>query len=182
MKYLALFLALLFTQRPLFAQSCQPVQVATTAQQKEALRKYIKECNQKRFFSEGKGVVKLIIFQDAEGLTNWHLIALLDDSYRSFPPAQYAYFEDRVILIYQGNQNARYLPIEGDEASRNACIQDIVGSRVAKYSPKQRFVSKQDATGKVNQVPVRDFLYGNLNNEVVIRFNKDGTITEFAIG
>lgn len=179
MKYVALLLVLLLTQRPLLAQSCHQVQVATTAQQKELLREYLKECYRKRFFFEDKGVVKLTIFQDSAGLTNWHLSALIDDRYRSRPPEQYAFFDDYIILVYKGDQDGFELPIAGDNTSRNACIEDVVGSRVYERSNKKQFVYKPDATGKVQKVPITYISYGNKSNEIIIRFNRDGTITKF---
>jgi len=179
MKYLLIVLALLLGQGRIFAQSCQQIKLTTTPQKDALIRDYINDSRQKRYFFEDKGVVKLVIYQNDEGATCWHLSALIDDRYRTLPPEQYAFFDNDVILIYQGDKNGQLLPIAGEKNTRDVCIQDIVGSRVYECSKRKQFVYTKDANGKAQKIPVTQLSYGNLNNELIIKFNKDGTVSKY---
>lgn len=178
MKYLLVFAALLLS-RPLFAQACQVVNVATDAQKKALLEAYIQDCHQRNFFFEDKGAVKLVVYQEADGRTCWLLSAIIDDRYRSQPPAQYAELGNDIMLVYRGDSLANILPIAGDAAARAACIAEVLGSRVYPYIDKPEYTTVIDAQGNPQQVQVKHMLMGNFHNDLIIKFNKDGTVSKF---
>ena len=170
---------LLLGPTALRAQSCQPVALAQDPLKRKLLLDYIATCRQKHHFFEDKGVVELVSFQDAEGLTRWYLSAKVDDRYRAMPPAQYARLDNDVILIYQGSATAQPLPIAGDAASRNACIQEVVGGRVYHYTNEPRYTEVINEKGIRERVKVTTMTGGAPYNDLIIRFNKDGTVTKF---
>jgi hypothetical protein len=173
-----LLLLALLGQRALAAPPCRQIDLATTAQKKALLREYIEQCQRTLHFHGDKGVVKLIIYQE-DGITCWLLSALTDDRYRAFPPAQYARFKQDVILVYRGGANANPLPIAGDLASRAACIQEVVGQRVTAYVAAPQYTSVTDAQGNTQRVKITRVTGGNFDNEVIIKFNKDGTVSKY---
>lgn len=178
LSFLLLALSMLLGQSQLFAQTCRQVDVATTPQKNVLLSDYIHECRQNRYFFEDKGAVKLIIYQDSDGVTCWYLSAIVDDRYRELPPEQYAFFDNDVILIYQGDSAGKPRPIAGDPTSRDGCIQDILGSRVYEHSTKKQFVFSHDANGKIQKIPVTRLSGGGLHNDLIIKFNKNGTVSK----
>ena len=165
--FLALFLG----------QACQQVEFDKQSENYSLLLNYINTCREKNFFFDDKGVVKLIICKNAEGLTEWHLSALIDDRYQSSPPEQYAFIKNDIVLIYSGNSNGEILPIQSDLIARNECIQEVLGSRVYKQTTGKQFVYSRDAQGIIKKIPVSYVSLGNSHNDLIIIFNKDKTIT-----
>lgn len=161
----------------LLAESCRRVELAQN--QRQLLLDYISNCYQKHHFFEGKGVVQAVIYQDEEGLTRWYLSARVDDRYRAMPPEQYALLNNNVVLIYQGTPTAQPLPIAGDAASRNACIQEVVGGRVYHYTNEPSYTEVINEKGVREKVKVTTMTGGAPYNDLIIRFNKDGTVTKF---
>ena len=178
LSFLLLALAMLLGQGQLFAQSCRQVELATTPQKGALLQEYIKDCNQKRYFFEDKGAVKLIVYQNTEGATCWYLSAIIDDRYQTLPPEEYTFYGNTVILVYHGDSASHLLPIKGDAVGRDMCIQEVLGSRVYKHTTEKQFVYSRDASGKVQKVPVNYLSGGNLNNSLIVKFNKDGTVSK----
>lgn len=179
MKSLLFCLGLLLSQQILFAQTCQQIEVATDPAKTALLNEYVRECGTKHYFFEDKGVVKLVIYQDKQGLTRWHLSALVDDRYRILPPRDYAQLGNNIILVYQGDTEGSPLPIAGNATARDACMQEVVGGRVYERSTRKQVINVRQENGNIERVPVTYLSGGNSHNELIIRFNKDGTITKF---
>lgn len=178
MRTLLVLAALLLGHGQLAAQSCQQVKVATNAQKKHLLRDYIQECHQRHFLSEDKGAVTLVVYQDTAGRTCWLLSTISDDRYRTTPPAHYARVGNAIILVYQGTSSGNPLPLAGNPAAREACIREVLGGRVAPYVDEPRYILVNDAQGKPQKVKVTNVSGGNLHNDVIIRFNKNGTVSK----
>lgn len=178
MKFFAFVLATLLAYNSLFAQTCHPIDIANTAQKKMILRDYIKECKQKQFFSKDKGAVKLVTYQDTDGTDRWLLSAIVDDRYRELVPEQYSSFGKDIVLVYKADKNGNLLPISSDTVARAVCIRKALGGRVYKYSTKQQFAVIRDENGETKKVPVTHVIGGNSDNSVIIRFNKDGTLSK----
>lgn len=179
MKLLLVLLALLLGPIELFAQACRPVEIATDPLKRKLLLEYIGTCYQNHYFFEDKGVVELVIYQDEGGCTRWYLSAQIDDRYRAMPPEQYALFDNDVILQYQGTETGQRIPIAGNPASRNACIQIVVDGRVYHYADTPRYTETINAKGRRKKVQMTTLTGGATHNDLIIRFNKDGTITKF---
>gem|GEM_PF-4461596 len=113
---------------PLWAQACEQINLVTTAQQRALLQDYVVDCYQRHFFFEDKGAVKLIAYQDAGGRPCWLLSAIVDDRYRAASPAQYAHFDNNVILVYKGDSRGNALPPAGSSAERAACHSEVLGA------------------------------------------------------
>lgn len=178
MKFIFLLLFWCLLPGILFAQSCKEVDIITSSQKRDILREYIADCNQKHYFFEGMGVVRLVVFQDAEGQYCWQLSALIDTRYRAAPPSQYAWFHHDIILIYQGTTYGNPLPGKGDKEVLNNCLADEIGGRLYEYNPKPAYAYFNEGNGVrvKSRVTVTDA--GNVHNSLIIRFNKDGTITK----
>lgn len=172
-------LGLLLGPGPVWAQACEQIKLATTTQQRAVLRDYISLCHQRHFFSRDKGAVKLIAYQNTEGRPCWLLSALTDDRYRAAPPARYARLGRDVILVYQGDANGNALPLAGDSAGRAACLSKVLGDRLYHYTkePPQYTIDK-DAPGGPRKIEIRQITGGNSHNGLIIKFNKNGTVTE----
>lgn len=180
MKYLLCLVGLALAPLFLSAQPCQQVEVATDAAKTAVLQEYVRTCFEKHYFFEDKGVVKLVVYQDEQGLTRWHLSALVDDRYRAFPPREYAQSGTGIVLVYRGQADGSLQPIAGNTAARDSCVQAVVGSRVYAQTTAKQVIKLRNAQGKLETVPVTHMSGGNVHNEVIVRFNKDGTITKFS--
>lgn len=179
MRFLLVLLALLLGPNQLFAQACQPVSVATDAQKKAVLRAYIQTCHQRAFLTKGKGLVRLVAYQDADGQPCWLLSAFTDDRYRTEPPARYARFGNDIILVYQGNSNGTPLPATGNLAERAACLRAVLKGRVSQYTDEPSYTTITDAQGNARKVRVTHVTGGSPHNDLLIKFNKDGTVSKF---
>ncbi|MGI4835473.1 MAG: hypothetical protein ACRYFK_18630 [Janthinobacterium lividum] len=179
LRFLPAFLVLLLGGNQLFAHACQPVNLITDAQKKGLLQDYIRECHRQHFFVEDKGAVKLIAYQDADGRPCWLLSAIVDDRYRTAPPASYTRFGNDVILVYQGDSNGNPLPIAGNLAEREACIREVLKGRLYHYTNEPQYTTTTDAQGNAKQVQITHVIGGNPHNDLLIKFNRDGTVSKF---
>lgn len=179
MKRLSLLILCVGWSHGLFAQGCRPVALVTDSVHRAELVRYIRLCQQQSVLSEGKGLVHLTCYQDADGLACWYLSAFADDRYTLTPPAQYAVFNQQIILLYQGDQSGTPLPIAGDPSARVACLQEVVGSRVSPYSRLPQYTTVRNETGKLQRVQVRHVTGGAPNHELLLKFHKNGTVTRF---
>ncbi|WP_223650331.1 hypothetical protein [Hymenobacter psoromatis] len=171
-------LFLLLGLREVSAQVCQEVAVATNPQQRELLRDYLNNCRTGRYFVEDKGVVKLVVYQNDKGETCWYLRALIDDRYQAQPPAQYARYNNDVIVVYRGDSTSRIIPSVGNEAARRTCMDEVVGGRVYTYAPRPAYTVEVDEQGRSKKILITHLLGGNLHNDLIIIFHKDGTISK----
>jgi hypothetical protein len=177
MKRVSLLILCVGGSHALFAQVCRPVALATDSVHRAELGRYIQLCQQQYVLSEGKGLVHLTCYQDAEGLSCWYLSALADDRYTLTPPSQHTVFNKQIILIYQGNQSGTPLPIAGDPTARVACLREVVGSRVSPYLRSPQYTTVPDATGKLQRVQVQQVTGGAPNHDLLLKFHKNGTVT-----
>jgi hypothetical protein len=171
-------LGLLLGPGSVWAQACEQINLVATAQQRALLQDYVVDCYQRHFFFEDKGAVKLIAYQDAEGRPCWLLSAIVDDRYRAAPPAQYAHFGNNVILVYKGDSRGNALPPAGDSAERAACLSEVLGGRVYHYTNEPQYTIDKDAPGGPKKIKVTHESGGNVHNDLIIKFNKDGTVTK----
>ena len=178
MKHL-LLLVLLLKSSGLWAQACQPIELFKEPDKRALLLSYIAECHQKHHFIEDKGVVQLVRYTDPDGLPRWYLSALIDDRYQATPPAQYAQLNNDMILVYEGDSSGQLLPVAGDAAGRRECIREVVGGRVYHYSDEPSYTYVTNEKGEKEKIRVRTMSNGNLHHELIIRFNKDGTVSKF---
>lgn len=179
MRSSLILVGLLLGSGPAWAQSCEQIKLATDTQKRKLLRDYITDCYQRHLFFGGKGAVKLVAYQDGEGRPCWLLSAIVDDRYQAAPPAQYAHFGKNIILVYQGNSQGRALPAAGDAAARAACLQEVLGSRVYHYKEEPQYTIDTDAPGGPRKIKVTHVFGGSPDNDLLIKFSKDGTITKF---
>ena len=178
MRLPLMLFALLLGHGSLRAQACEQINLATDAQKRGLLRDYIVDCYQRHFFFEDKGAVKLVAYQDAEGRPCWLLSALIDDRYCAAPPGRYAWLGNDVILVYQGDSQANALPALGNTAEREACLREVLGGRVYHYTKEPQYSLDMDAPGGPRKIRVIHEAGGNVHNDLIIKFNKDGTITK----
>jgi len=173
-------LALLLSASSLRAQGCEPIKLATDAQKRGVLRDYISTCYQRHFLSKNKGAVKLIAYQDAEGRPCWLLNTLVDDQYRTAPPAHYARLGNDVILVYQGDSQGNALSAADNVAARVACLRKVLGSRVYHYTEEDpQYTLDTSAPDGPKKIKITHFSGGSSHNDLLIKFNKDGTVTKF---
>lgn len=160
------------------AQVCQEVELFTTAQKRSLIREYINDCHQKHHFFEDKGVVQLVAYQNPQGLLCWYLSALVDNRYLAAPPQQYAWFDNDVALVYQGDKQGRVIAASKPSAELRACLTEVVGGRVYEYRKIPAYAYYTDSNGARKKTLIKHDATGNVHNELIIVFNGDGTITK----
>lgn len=179
MIHIAYTLVCLCWSTAILAQNCPTAQTFSEPAQKTELANYINQCYQKHFFFDGKGIVQLIAYKNEDGLPCWYLRAYVDDRYVRTPPAQYAMFNNDVILIYQGNQQGELIAPTGNVVAQADCLRAIVEGRLYQYIDAPQYTTVKNEKGQVERVKVTRLTGGNTNNGVIIRFNKDGSVTRF---
>jgi hypothetical protein len=160
----------LLLQNP--AQPCHKVDVVHTAAQKQALKQFIAECHQQGLIFQGKGIIKMTVYQDAEGQPNWWLSAMEDDQYKDNPTLTYSKFAGELILVYQGDST----PQLTDKAQVNSCLEAIINNRV-KRRPEAQYVEEPGPNGTTRKTRVMTMKGGGLGNDTHFTFKPDGTYT-----
>jgi len=107
------------------------------------------------------------------------LSAISDDRDRAASPARYARFGNDIILVYQGDSNGTPLPTAGNLAERDACLSEVLGGRISHYAAEPLYATTVDGQGNTKQVKITHVTGGNTHNDLLIKFNKDGTISKF---
>jgi len=180
-RQLILHFVLLAMVKALSAQNCEYVNIATDSVKKRVLSDFHRESVQNHYFLPNKGVVELTVFTNKEGYLCWQLVPLIDDRFKANPPTQYSTFlaiYDEYVLIYKGNEYGNRLKTQGDTAAINRCLRGVLEDRVyinPTYSKRLKQITLPD--GQKRTIEQRTHLHGN-GGEVIIIFNKDGTIKE----
>jgi len=153
--------------------------------ERRLLMEYIVESTTKSFFPNDKGLVMMTITQDSTGQKIWHLMIQIDDSYKDAPSDQYTMLRDYMILITD-ERIKKPLPDSLGSLNRIKCLEEIIGSRVYRRNDEKGGLSVgvdpagnviRDENGKFKMIRMRRRIWaGNLHNNLIIEFKKDGTI------
>jgi hypothetical protein len=158
------------------APPCRQVDLKIDTTKRRILNNFISACNRENYFVQDKGIIHLIIYTDAKGLTNWRLSPWIDDWYKYNPTPTFAVYDDYIILVYAADVNGRK-QIAPEPAPVNKCLEDIIGDRVY-LSPtrKDRWVPpyKMLGSGRISTEGRRRDVTGG-GGEIHILFYKNGT-------
>jgi hypothetical protein len=146
---------------------------------KHVLTNYWNECVKNRYFFEDKGIVKVIIFKDSLNNNCLRLSALIDNRFQENPTNSYTFIGSNLYLIYEGDSIGNEINPTKDKKLSKA-INEIVQDRVYMRPPKvKKWVETFNLKGQKIKVRAITLSSGNIWNETIVIFNKNGGYTEF---
>ncbi|MFN3784584.1 MAG: hypothetical protein ACK4R6_11725 [Spirosomataceae bacterium] len=145
---------------------------------KEVLTNYWHECERNRYFFEDKGIVKVIIFKDSLNNNCLRLSAIIDDRFQENPTDSYTFIGANLYLIYRGDANGNEVnPSKNNKLGK--ALNEIVQDRVYLRPPNvERWVDSVNSKGQKMKVRAVNLRSGNIWNEMIFMFNKNGDYTK----
>jgi hypothetical protein len=153
--------------------------------QKRVLYEYEEESRVANLFPNDKGLIMLKISQNEKGEVVWNMTVEIDDRYKIAPPRKYSMMRDLLVLIWDERENAT-TPDSAVYNEKLRCLERIVGGRVYARNDSEDDISVDfTPNGEViwgeNRLPKmvkrrKKIIAGNLKNETIITFKRDGTI------
>jgi len=158
------------------AAPCRQVDLKIDTTKHRILDNFISACYKESHFVYDKGIIHLIIYTDAKGLTNWILSPQIDDWYKNNPTPTFAVYDSYIILVYPADVNGNALRTSEPEPV-NKCLEDIIGDRVyLNPTRKDRWVPPYKIPGldRVFTEGRRRSVTGG-GGEIHVLFYKNGT-------
>jgi hypothetical protein len=158
------------------APPCRQVDLNIDTTKRRILDNFINACYKENHFVYDKGIIRLTIYTDAKGLTNWRLSPWIDDTYKYNPTPTFAVYDDYIILVYAADVNGNTLRTSEPEPV-NKCLEEIIGDRVYLLpTHRRRWVPpyKMPGLDRVFTEGMRRSVTGG-GGEIHILFYKNGT-------
>ncbi|MCU0354139.1 MAG: hypothetical protein MUD08_10445 [Cytophagales bacterium] len=152
--------------------------LATDSVKRKILRDFIDESVSNKDFKDDKGIVRLIVYKDKNGLLHWKLSTTINDGFLNVnPPTKYFDFMGDLVLIWEADANGKTLQTTGDTAAIKQCLRKKITDRLYIQPPSQhRWTAlKSPVDAKRNLEGIRR---RSLGGGYIIVFNKDGSYTK----